>query len=203
MSLNDQLLQGPEMTNKLVGVLSRFRQDPVAFTADIEVMFCQVMVSPAHRDFLRFLWWRDGDYDEVIEEYQTLAHPFGATSSPSCARLCLRKTAEEFESEFDLATIETIRRNFYVDDCLKSASNTQKAIHLVEQLRDILARCSFRLTKFVSNDLAVLASVPEEECTESVVNLDLQEHLVERALGVEWNVQDDSFRTVATGSCLM
>jgi hypothetical protein len=198
VSLNDRLLQGPEMTNKLVGVLSRFRQDPVAFTADIEAMFCQVMVSPAHRDFLRFLWWRDGDYDEVIEEYQMLVHPFGATSSPSCAGFCLRKTAEEFESEFDLATIETIRRNFYVDDCLKSASNTQKAIRLVEQLRGILARRSFRLTKFVSNDLAVLASVPEEERAESVVNLDLEELPVERALGVEWNVQDDvfSFRTV-------
>ena len=37
--LNDRLLQGPDMTNKLVGVLSRFREHPTAFTADIEAMF--------------------------------------------------------------------------------------------------------------------------------------------------------------------
>ena len=42
-ALNKHLLQGPDLTNKLVGVLSRFRQEPVAFMADIEAMFLQVM----------------------------------------------------------------------------------------------------------------------------------------------------------------
>ena len=43
-SLNKELLQGPDMTNSLVGVLSRFRQEPIAFMADIEAMFYQVFV---------------------------------------------------------------------------------------------------------------------------------------------------------------
>lgn len=38
-SLNDQLLQGPDLTNSLVGVLIRLRQNPVAIMADIESMF--------------------------------------------------------------------------------------------------------------------------------------------------------------------
>ena len=42
-ALNKHLLQGPNLTSKLVGVLSRFRQEPVAFMADIEAMFLQVM----------------------------------------------------------------------------------------------------------------------------------------------------------------
>ena len=42
-ALNKHLLQGPDLTSKLVGVLSRFRQEPVAFMADIEAMFLQVM----------------------------------------------------------------------------------------------------------------------------------------------------------------
>jgi hypothetical protein len=193
MSLNDRLLQGPDLTNKFIGVLSRFRQDPTAFTADIEAMFCQVKVSLIHRDFLKFLWWKDGDYNQPVLVDRMSVHPFGATSSPSCAGFCLRKTADEFESEFDPETIETIRRNFYVDDCLKLVSDTQKAIRLIQQLHDILMRRSFRLTKFVSNDVAVLASVPESERAESVVNLDLDELPVERALGVQWNVQEDVF----------
>lgn len=55
-SLNKHLLQGPDLTNNLTGVLCRFRQEPVAFTCDIEGMFHQVKVNAEHRDLLRFLW---------------------------------------------------------------------------------------------------------------------------------------------------
>ncbi|XDV45657.1 hypothetical protein PO909_013717 [Leuciscus waleckii] len=41
-SLNSELLQGPDLTNTLVGVLLRFREEPVAIMADIESMFYQV-----------------------------------------------------------------------------------------------------------------------------------------------------------------
>ena len=39
MLLNDQLLKGPDLTNSLFGVLSRFRQERIALMADIEAMF--------------------------------------------------------------------------------------------------------------------------------------------------------------------
>ncbi|XP_068240252.1 uncharacterized protein [Palaemon carinicauda] len=48
ISLNDQLLQGPDLTNSLVGVLTRFREHKVAFTCDVESMFYQVKV-PKHQ----------------------------------------------------------------------------------------------------------------------------------------------------------
>ena len=97
VSLNKKLLQGPDMTNRLVGVLTRFREDRVAFMADIEAMFCQVRVSPEHRNLLRFLWWKDGDLNKSPEEYRMAVHLFGAASSPSCAGFCLRKAAEDFQ----------------------------------------------------------------------------------------------------------
>ena len=77
-SLNDQLLQGPDLTNSLVGVLTRFRQESVAFMADMKAMFYQVFVSEEQRDFLRFLWWPNGDLTAQIEEYRMTVHPFGA-----------------------------------------------------------------------------------------------------------------------------
>ena len=40
-SLNGHLWQGPHLTSKLTGVLTRFRKEKVAFMADIEKMFCQ------------------------------------------------------------------------------------------------------------------------------------------------------------------
>lgn len=39
-----QLLQGPDPINSLMGILTRLRQKPVAFMADIEAMFHQVKV---------------------------------------------------------------------------------------------------------------------------------------------------------------
>ena len=35
MSLNDQLLSGPDLSNSIVGVLKRLRQERVALTADV------------------------------------------------------------------------------------------------------------------------------------------------------------------------
>ena len=55
-SLNRHLLQGPDLTNSLNGVLCRFRKEPIAFTCDVEGMFHQVYVSPDHGNLLRFLW---------------------------------------------------------------------------------------------------------------------------------------------------
>ena len=44
--LNQQLLPGPDHTNQLVGVLSRFRQESVGVVADNEGMFHQVWWNP-------------------------------------------------------------------------------------------------------------------------------------------------------------
>lgn len=83
--MNQQLLQGPDQTNQLVGVLSRFRQETVAMVADIEGMFHQVLVEPKDCDMLRFLWWPNGDLSGEMEEYRMVKHLFAATSSPSIA----------------------------------------------------------------------------------------------------------------------
>ena len=56
VSLNDQLLSGPDLNNPLVGVLVRFRKEPVAVVCDVKKMFMQFKVLAEHRNFLCF-WW--------------------------------------------------------------------------------------------------------------------------------------------------
>ena len=85
-SLNKHLLQGPDLTNNLAGVLCHFRKEPVAFMCDVEGMFLQVHVAPEHRNFLRFLWWEDGDFKPPTE-YRMKVHLFGAVSSPDVQTL--------------------------------------------------------------------------------------------------------------------
>ena len=193
-SLNYQLLQGPDQTNSLVGVLLRFRQEPIALMADVEAMFHQVKVAPEDRNALRFLWWPDDDPANTPEDYQMMVHLFGATSSPSCASYSLRRTARDHKDEYDAEAVNTVHRNFYVDDCLKSVGTVRKAIKLAEQLRSLLSEGGFRLTKWVSNHRGVLAAIPDCERAPSLVDLYLEELPMERALGVLWDVNADVFR---------
>ena len=115
-SLSDQLYQGPDLANSLTGALIRFREGEIAFTADLEAMFHQVTVLPRDADALRFLWW-SGSWDNPPEEYQMLVHIFGAASSPCCANKSVRQT-DDNEEWFSPEVINTVRRNFYVDDVL-------------------------------------------------------------------------------------
>ncbi|KAL0147628.1 hypothetical protein M9458_057070 [Cirrhinus mrigala] len=81
--LNTKLLQGPNLTSSLLGVLTRFRQEPIAFLGDIQAMFHQVKVPEEDGNFLRFLWWPYGHISERLVEYRMTVHLFGAVSSPS------------------------------------------------------------------------------------------------------------------------
>ena len=54
-SLNDALLKGPDLLNPLPALLFKFRQDQIAFTADIKEMFHQVMIKDEDRASQRFL----------------------------------------------------------------------------------------------------------------------------------------------------
>ena len=56
ISLNNNLLAGPDLPQNLIGIIFRFREQKVAITADIEAMFLQVKVPPEDCNVLRFLW---------------------------------------------------------------------------------------------------------------------------------------------------
>ncbi|XP_041484654.1 uncharacterized protein LOC121431209 [Lytechinus variegatus] len=193
ISLNSQLLQGPDFTNSLVGVLTRFRQGKIALVADIEGMFHQVKVTPQDCDALRFLWWPNGDLQREPKEYQMLVHLFGATSSPSCAGYALRKTAEDSQLNQDDEAFRTVTENFYVDDCLKAVETQEEAVTLAHKLRCLLQSGGFRLTKWISNDPVVLKTIPESERAKSVLDLGLNDLPTERTLGILWNVKTDMF----------
>ena len=64
--------RGPDLTNSLLGVLLRFRQEPVSLSSDIEAVFYPIMFDPNDVDTLRFLWWPDDDLSKEPVEYTFL-----------------------------------------------------------------------------------------------------------------------------------
>ncbi|XP_066988207.1 uncharacterized protein [Macrobrachium rosenbergii] len=99
-SLNDKLMQGPDMTNSLIGVLIRFRLERVALMGDIESMFYQVQVPKVQHKYLRFLWWPGGELESELTEYRMGVHIFGAVSSPSIANYALRAAADHARDKY-------------------------------------------------------------------------------------------------------
>ena len=191
--LNQELMQGPDLTNMLLGVLLRFRLHKIPYMADIESMFYQVLVLPEQNSSLKFLWWPEGDLHREPEEYQMCVHLFGATSSPSCANFALRQTVVD-ELCQGSPEANTILHNFYVDDLLKSNDFPGSAIKNIAETQQLCASGGFNLTKFVCPDPEVASSIPTSKLSKETTKLINNEDCIGRALGVQWSLELDEFQ---------
>lgn len=197
-SLNDALLQGPNLTNTIVNVLLRFREESTAMMSDIEGMFHQVRVSDHHTDCLRFLWWPDGDLTKTPEAYKMVTHLFGAVSSPACANVALRQAAEDNKDYFEPDVVQSVAKSFYVDDYVRSVKS-DRGVKTASDVTSLVARGGFRLTGWISNDMDVNRSIPETERAKNLQSIKRDLESInssslptERTLGVVWMVNSDS-----------
>ena len=65
------------------------------------------------------------------------ADVFGAVLSGGCANYALRKTARQGKAQFGVEAAQTVQRDFYIDDWLKSVGDVQHAIPLVSNVRHV------------------------------------------------------------------
>lgn len=201
ISLNDVLLKGPDLNNGLLGVLMRFRREQVAIMADIEQMFHSFIVREDHRNFLRFLWFKDNDTTKEVVEYRMKVHVFGNRPSPAVAIYGLRRAALHGEDEFGEDAKQFIYRDFYVDDGLKSLPSATAAINLLKAAQDMLGASNLRLHKIASNCPAVMEAFPSTDQAKDLrdLDLDIDSPPVQRSLGLSWDLSKDVF-TFRVGS---
>ncbi|XP_048747853.2 uncharacterized protein LOC125660050 [Ostrea edulis] len=196
VSLNGVLLSGPDLTNSLIGVLMRFRTEQIGIMADIQKMFYSFTVREDHRNFLRFLWYKDNDFNKDIIEYRMRVHVFGNKPSPAIANYALQKTAEIASETYGKDVKKFVQRNFYVDDALTSVSSAEEAIDLLTRTKDALMTLGkIRLHKFASNSGEVMANLPLQDLSKELKNVDLDSDdlPLQRSLGLNWDLDSDSF----------
>ena len=186
VSLNERLLQGPDMLNSLLGILFRFRLGAVALTCDIEKMYHQFHVSERDRDLLRFLWWENGDLSREPVDHRMCVHLFGATSSPGVATFGLRQIASDFSHLHSPESVNFVKRNFYVDDGAASVNTPTEASKLIVETQNLLAHGGLRCHKVMSNSSDVLSTLPATEI--APISEDFH-----KILGIHWNVRTDQF----------
>ena len=64
---------------------------------------------------------------------------FGAISSSSCADMDLNKTADHSQDSFGKEAATSVKRDFYVNDLLKSQKTEESAVDLVKNVREMCA----------------------------------------------------------------
>ena len=181
-SLNDKCYQGPDLTNKLLHVLLRFREHKYAVSSDIQAMYYQIVIPECDRDALRFLWFSDTG---EISHYRMTRHVFGGIWCSSSSTYALRHTVIDAENVHPLVDY-CINHAFYVDDCLVSVPDKDSAMVVIHVTKALLQEYGFNLTKFVVNDKSILETLPVEDRATDVNDLLLDAH--SKVLGVKWGV---------------
>ncbi|XP_062619290.1 uncharacterized protein LOC134280860 [Saccostrea cucullata] len=194
-SLNKALITGPNFTNNLQGILIRFRKDKCAIVADIEQMFYSFFVKEDHRDYLRFLWYKNNDPHAPLIEYRMRAHAFGNSASPAVATYGLRKCVER-TNVYGADVADFVVHNFYVDDGLTSVPSVEAAVSLLKRTQTALKEeGNLRLHKIASNEPAVMNAFRRQDLCKEMVSLNLEKDAlpVHQSLGLSWDLQFDTF----------
>ena len=85
-SLNQYWDKGPDLINNLLGILLRFREQPVAIMGDIKKMYHSVKISIFDQHTRRFLWREPDTYVMNVVS-------FGDKPAGSIVAAALRNTA--------------------------------------------------------------------------------------------------------------
>ncbi|XP_033096657.1 uncharacterized protein LOC117100921 [Anneissia japonica] len=106
-----------------------------------------------------------------------------------------RKPQQTTSVRFSIKAVETVKRDFYMDDILKSVE-TIEAKNLVNELKTLCNEGGFNLTKWTSNRREVLVNIPVEERAKELRDLDSDASPLpmERTLGILWSPEVDEFQ---------
>ena len=200
VSLNSFLHKGPGLIGNLLGVLLRFREEPIAFVGDISKMYLQIELPEEDKHVHRFLW-RNLDPTKTPTIYALQRVTFGDKPSPDMASFVMLKIAKDNEEDNPHAAV-ILRRDRYMDDLIHSCPTTGKAVQSITELDRVLATGSFKIKEWIPSSQVVLNELaqaalrkPDKEKPDespvvpTAVSLDGERGV--KTLGVGWNPQTD------------
>ncbi|XP_053699076.1 uncharacterized protein LOC128746050 [Sabethes cyaneus] len=196
ISLNTELLKGPDMLQSLPSVINHFRERRIAFGGDIQEMYHQIRIRAEDRQAQRFLF-RSSPAD-VPTVYVMDVATFGATCSPCSAQFVKNVNAAEFANEFPRAS-DAVARKHYVDDYYDSVDSIDDAIRLANEVKHIHSRGGFRIRNWVSNSQQFLEAIGEQKVNPAVHFSRDKNTQTERVLGIVWEPEEDVFLFSTTG----
>ncbi|XP_035208130.1 uncharacterized protein LOC118182845 [Stegodyphus dumicola] len=148
-SVNDCLEKGPNLIDTVPAIINRFRLGKIGVSADIKKAFLQIALNPKDRDYLRFLWWEQGN-SERLKIYRHRRVVFGITSSPFLLNATLTKLMNEVPENYR-ASANKLVESWYVDNLVTSVNDESELKKLKNDATEILASAKFELQEWAYN----------------------------------------------------
>lgn len=186
----DLLLRGPPSIPSLVGVILRARQYRFALSADIEAFYHRVGVAKKDQSLQRFVFWPFGSKDPV-KTFQFTTLIFGAVCSSSAAVQTLQYAAKNNINFPQVAA--KMQDNFYSDNLIDSFESESEAADFAKAVTKSLEAGGFRLTAFASSSHPVLQTIPPQQRSSPVLDINLNALPVEYQLGMKWDLTTDTY----------
>ena len=145
-SINECMFTGPSLQPLLWDILIRARMTPNLLLADIQKAFLQIGVKETDRDAFRFLFEIDGKE----EHFRFARLPFGVEASPFLLGATLGYHLEKQPTRFE-ETVTALKENTYVDNIMKTGSDTDDLRKFKEESSIIVEDAKFPIHKWESN----------------------------------------------------
>ncbi|XP_055841166.1 uncharacterized protein LOC129908583 [Episyrphus balteatus] len=188
-SLNDRLLVGPRLQTSIIDLVLRWRTHRITFTADIEKMYRQILVSFPDR-YYQLVMWREQN-TAPLKIFKMYTVTFGTASAPYLAIKILKKVADDEQHNFPEGA-KVVREDMYVDDLISGADSIEEARKKRDEARQLLATAGFNLPKWTSNVRDLVEDIPAHDRElDFELPINLSNHV--KTLGIKWFPMDDCF----------
>ena len=191
VSLNSELLSGPDLLIPLNAGLYKFRENMICVTADVTEMYNQIKLIEPDQQCQRLLW-RNCEQHREPDLFIFTRLSFGPTCALAIAQAVKNIHAEKYRDEFPEAVDGLIKRTF-MDDYFNSHATVDEAVRISKDAVKIMSDAGFELCKFQSNSNEFLKRMPANNLKNEMVNLEPVLDSVTKVLGMFWDTQSDSF----------
>lgn len=190
ISLNDNLHIGYTVQDDLFSIIMRLRLFKYVLSADVKMMFRQILIDPQDRKFQQIIW-RNNDIEE-IQLYELNTVTYGTASAPFLATRVLKQIALDYETQFP-RTCKIIQKSFYMDDLLLSLNSVEEALEVYKELTNIFDSVGFVLRKWSSNEQVILNKIVHDNENDNVENLiEIKNTKELKTLGISWISSSDT-----------
>lgn len=189
ISLNQTLLSGPKLQNKICDILINFRLHPIVMSCDIKQMFRQIKMHPEDQNFQLLYWRKDSSLPLSIYRLTTVV--FGFVSSPFLAIRTLKQLVLDEGQNYPLAS-KVMEKQVYVDDLIFGANSPDEARTTQKEIIDLLSKGGFDLRKWVCNQPELISDIPESY-KEKPMYFQGPDNPFYSILGIKWESENDHF----------
>ncbi|VEN44957.1 unnamed protein product [Callosobruchus maculatus] len=188
ISLNDIQMVGPTVQDELISIILRFRLHKIILSADIRMMYRQILVQPEHRKLQRILWRPSPD--KPLETYELQTVTYGTAAASFLATRCLYELAEEVSS-VEPSVAQILKHDMYVDDVLTGCNSAETAKDMSAKLIKICQNRGFELLKWRSNSHEVLSHIKQNHSSHAVLEFSSDKESSCKTLGLCWSSSND------------